>query len=138
MFPYCFLYFLKYFGNNYEVYGSIFLPNFRSSINHLKSIGIDQELWINHFGIIWTPKIPYETLKEPEKQQITLFVSPIGALLEPYFSSFWALLVPEFEPYFDCENETQMVQDGVKVLPEQFKIDQQHVNKSLNTSLIFN
>ena len=47
-----FLYSLKHFGNNYEVYGSRFLQNFRSSQNHLKSMAICPGTLINHFGII--------------------------------------------------------------------------------------
>ena len=47
-----FLYFLKYFGDNWEGYGSRFWPNFRSSRNHPKSIGIWPGTLISHFGII--------------------------------------------------------------------------------------
>ena len=47
-----FLAFLKHFGNSLEVSGSRFWPNVRSSRNQLKSIGIDRESLISHFGII--------------------------------------------------------------------------------------
>ena len=47
-----FLYCLKHFCNKSEVYGSKFWPNFRSSRNHPKSIGIWPGTLISHFGII--------------------------------------------------------------------------------------
>ena len=46
------LHFLKLFGNNWEVSGSRFWQNFRSSRNHPKSIGIWPGTLISHFGIM--------------------------------------------------------------------------------------
>ena len=49
------LYFLKYFGGKYGVRGSIFGHIFGRSENVPKSITIDQESLISHWGIIQTP-----------------------------------------------------------------------------------
>ena len=87
MFPYLFLYSLKHFGNRQEVHGSRFGQNVRSSKNHLKSIAIDQESLISHFGIIKTQKIPYNIIKNTRKNnKKRLNYFPPFPPLEPHWS----------------------------------------------------
>ena len=59
-----YLVFLKYFGDEYGVYGSTKSENLRSSKNHLKSIAIGPGTLISHFGIIKAPSIPLKYLKK--------------------------------------------------------------------------
>ena len=47
-------YFLKYLGDKYGVYGSIFIEKIRSSKNNLKNIAIGPESLISELGIIKT------------------------------------------------------------------------------------
>ena len=49
--------------------GPDFDKQFGSSRNHPKSIGIDQESIISHFGIIKTPNCHSNTIKKPGKTQ---------------------------------------------------------------------
>ena len=57
--PTVFLYFSMYSGDKYMVRGSRFGHIFGRSKIHPKSIAIDQESLISHFGIIETPYPPY-------------------------------------------------------------------------------
>ena len=65
------------------------IENFGSSQNHPKSIGIDQESIISHFGIIKTPKIPLKTCKKTGKTQQSHKICAV----------FWALLDPVLGPH---------------------------------------
>ena len=67
--PHHCLVFVKYFGDIYGVPGSIFSRLVGLSRNHPKSVAIDQESLISHFGIIKAPSNPMITLKT-WKQQI--------------------------------------------------------------------
>ena len=62
-----FLYCLKRFGDKYGVRGTRFGETVGCFINHPKNIGIHQESLISDFGIIQTPKIPYNIVKKLRK-----------------------------------------------------------------------
>ena len=76
-----FLYFLQYFGDKYGVRGSIFGNIFGRSKHVPKSIAIDQELLISHFGII-TPLKPYNYIKKPRKTKTRFLFAILFALLD--------------------------------------------------------
>ena len=60
--------FCKYSGDKYGVRESRFGHIFGRSKNHPKSIAIDQESLINHFGINKIPQNPNHYIKNKEKQ----------------------------------------------------------------------